>query len=109
MDNYIWLIDSVNVAPSLNGLEKVVVTVNYRITTTSEDGFYAEFVSTKGFSAPHESAFIPYEQVTEEMMIEWVKDKKEDDKIILLLERDIINKRNPPVLYNYQLPWAVAE
>jgi hypothetical protein len=104
-----WVIDSVNVALSLNGLEKVVVTVNYKITATSEDGFYAEFISTKGFAAPHESAFIPYEQVTEEEMIGWVKDEEQDNEILALLEQDINNKRNPPVLYNYELPWAVVE
>lgn len=104
-----WVIDSVNVASSLDGLEKVIVTINYKITSTSEDGLYAEFVSTKGFAAPHESAFIPYEEVTEEMMIDWVKDDEKDNEILLLLEKELEDKLNPPVLYNYTLPWAVSE
>jgi hypothetical protein len=31
------------------------------------------------------------------------------NEILALLEQDINNKRNPPVLYNYELPWAVVE
>ena len=52
---------------SLDGLTNVIVTVNYDAV---KDG--VSIPGSMGLSAPHESAFIPFEDVTEEIVLGWL-------------------------------------
>ena len=83
---------------SLDGLTNVIVTVNYDAV---KDG--VSIPGTLGLSAPHESAFIPYEDVTEEMVMGWLNGSLNLEEIDQALDSEIAYKKE--VIVTKPLPW----
>lgn len=101
-----WRINALDSIPSLeDGLTNVISTIHCEKTAESSDGFNARWYGTVSVSAPHPASFIPYEEVTEEMVIGWVEDSPStagvDDNLAAQLEA----QRNPPIV-TLPLPWA---
>lgn len=83
----------------LEGLQDVIVTINY--DTVKDD---VSIPGSLGLSAPHESAFIPYEDVTEEMVQGWLNESLNLEEIEAALDSEIAYKQE--VIVSKPLPWV---
>jgi hypothetical protein len=81
----------------------------YAITDTDESGreYYADSYSVASFTQDPESEdYIPYEDLTEEIVINWVKGSLGEEYLETMennLLQNIQNQKNPPVLSG--VPW----
>lgn len=69
---YTWRIVGNDVNKTENGLELVIKKIHAQYIGISEDGFEGVYPTYFEFEAPHEAAYIPYEEVTNEMRINWI-------------------------------------
>ena len=83
---------------SLDGLTNVIVTVNYDAV---KDG--VSIPGSMGLSAPHESAFIPFEDVTEKMVLGWLNTNLDLQEIEFALDCEIAYKMD--VIVSKPFPW----
>jgi hypothetical protein len=89
--------------------QNYVVIANY--TVVGVDGTYsAELSNTARFSTASVSPFIPYEDLTEAIVIGWIQDELGPDgvsNIEACIQGQINSQINPPVVpQNTPLPWA---
>lgn len=87
-------------------LKKAIISVNWCKTGTDENGVTGEFFGVSEFKladiSPEE--FVPYEELTEEIVIEWIKDKIFDtDYVDRMIVQQIEKKKNAE--YPINLPW----
>jgi hypothetical protein len=81
-----------------------VVTVHY--TVSAVDGeFTASTYGTVGYT--EEGAFTPYSQLTEAVVIGWVKDSLGQETVEAALAAQIEAQKNPVQVSG--LPWSAAE
>jgi len=85
-----------------------VVNVHWRyaFVETSEDGeiqYYADRYGVISYTQAEDSELIPYEDLTKEIVIEWVKESLDMEEIEESLKNDIDTQKNPPILQG--LPW----
>ena len=83
---------------SLDGLENVIVTVNYDAV---KEGI--SIPGSMGLSAPHESQFIPFEEVTKEMVITWLNEMLDLQEIEFALDCEIEFRND--VIVSKPFPW----
>jgi len=83
---------------ALDGLTNVIVTVNYDAV---KDGI--SIPGSMGLSAPHESAFIPFEDVTEKIVLGWLNTNLDLQEIEFALDCEIAYKMD--VIVSKPLPW----
>ena len=81
-----------------------VVTVHYNIT--AQDGDYsASTYGTVGYTQ-EEGSYIPFEQLTQEVVVGWVQNSLGKDTVEDSLTAQIDAQKNP--VQESGLPWAVA-
>jgi hypothetical protein len=100
-----WNIVALDTIPSLDGLTNVISVIHCEKLAVSDDGFNARWYGTVSVVAPHPASFTPYEEVTEEMCIEWVSASPHTVGVDDNLVAQIDNQRNPPII-SLPLPWA---
>ena len=114
-----WVISQLDSIPSIDGMDKVISTIHYRAqkvysetifdaeteTSSDKDLFIADTYGAVSLSAPHQSSFTPYSEVTEAMVISWLEDSLDCEAIEANLDAQIQNFLNPPIIA-YNLPWA---
>ena len=104
-----WLISQLDSIPTLDGMEKVISTIHYRAQKTHQvdevDVFTADTYGALSVDAPHEASFIPYDEVTKEMVEGWLTDALDTEAIEANLDAQIQNFLTPPIVA-YALPWA---
>jgi len=109
-NTYTWIIDSLDVTPSINGKNNVVSCIHWRliaddgITPTSHN---AMIYGTQSFTYTLESEFIAYANLTEQTVINWLESAIGQEQITIMksiLDSQIVNIINPPVV-NLPLPW----
>jgi hypothetical protein len=83
---------------SLDGLENVIVTVNYEAVKEE-----VSIPGSMGLSAPHESQFIPFEEVTKEMVITWLNETLDLQEIEFALDCEIEFRND--VIVSKPFPW----
>lgn len=84
----------------------VVYVAYWQLSATDETGS-ASATGSIGFTEPTQKDFIPFEDLTEEIVVSWVKDRLGQDQITALengLVVAIAEKANPPLALG--LPWA---
>lgn len=99
-----WNIVALDTIPSQNELTKIISTIHCEKLATSDDGFNARWYGTVSVALPNPDSFIPYEEITEEMIIEWVKVSASTDGVDEKLTAEIELQRNP-LIVNLPLPW----
>ena len=107
MTNYTWNVTQLYTEP-ISGEPHYVVIANY--DTTGVDGEYtASLTGTAQFSTADVTYFIPYEDLTEEIVIVWIKESLGENGIISVeacIQGQIDSQINPPqVPVNTPLPW----
>jgi uncharacterized protein (DUF433 family) len=115
-----FLISQLDSIPSLDGMDKVISTIHWRaqkayVTPQISEGtpqisegtplFTADTYGALGVDAPHEASFTPYDEVTKEMVEEWLESGLDCEAIEANLDAQIDNFLNPP-LVAYALPWS---
>jgi hypothetical protein len=82
-----------------------VVNVHWRYAmtdTNEEKNYYADTYGVASFTEnPESESYIPYEDLTEEIVISWVKDylgEEQLKEIELNLSTQIESQKNPPIL-----------
>lgn len=106
------IIDSVPVALSEDGLTQVVKSIFWTRLASREvtiDGevktFTAGYPGTIQLTTPDPSTFIPYNELTESNIVQWINDNVNNwPEIDDRLELNIQSQINPPVV-DLPLPW----
>ena len=101
-------IESVNTYKVLNNLETVVYFIKFNRHGISEDGYEATYQDWHHFNEePNPNTFIPYTQLTESQMIDWINAARPD--FVLAADQYINMKieeaRASNIIENNTLPW----
>ena len=107
MIQFKWVISSMDEYPSSEGLTYVVFNIHYRrqATEVDEQGtWFAETYSVLSVSAPDPSQFVPYDQLTQEMVEGWLNSGLDVASIDASLTAQIEEQKNPKVV-SLPLPW----
>lgn len=102
-----WVISSMDEYPSSEGLSDVVFNIHYRRQATEVDDkgtWFAETYSVLSVSAPDPSQFVPYDQLTEAMVENWLNSGLDVASIDASLTAQIEEQKNPKVV-SLPLPW----
>lgn len=108
MINYTWTVTDL-LTIDVDQDPDYVVFANYKVL--AEDGQYsAEFEALINFEVDPGPSFIPYNQLTEEIVLNWIKGtlgQETIDSICLDLTNQISFQKNPPVTPKLTpLPWS---
>jgi hypothetical protein len=98
-----WVISQLDSIPSLDGMDKVIYTIHWR-AQKEEQGFTADTYGSMQVEEADEANFIPYEEVTKQMVEEWLDAQHDTEAIEANLDAQIENFLNPPIVA-YPLPW----
>ena len=99
-----WVISQLDSIPSLDGMDKVISVIHWRAKKKHEE-FTADTYGALSVDAPHEASFTPYDEVTKEMVEEWLEAGLDTESIEANLDAQIENFLNPPIVA-YPLPWT---
>lgn len=80
-----------------------VVTVHYNVTATDGD-YSANTYGTVGYTEEDGKSYIPYDQLTKDQVVAWVKDTLGADTVESSLASQINALKNP--VQESGLPWA---
>jgi len=111
MINYTWKIHSLT-KRTINTIDSVVFTVVWEKFGIDEDGYTGSVKAAANFNIEDidESSFVPYEQLTEEILINWVKDFINEDSVNQGIEAEIEKAKSNWIQINDgEFPWNVVE
>ena len=105
MITYNWVITALNCIPQTPEGADYVVTAHY--TCSGTDGTYSSSVySTCSFPVVQGEQFVPYADLTEELVLSWCWANGVDkDSAEAAVAQGIENQINPPIV-TPPLPWA---
>ena len=108
MTTYTWAVTALY-TQTIDGKQDYVVIANY--TVIGVDGDHSASLSNIArFSTENVSPFIPYDQLTEAIVIGWIQDELGVDGVANLeacIQGQIDSQINPPVVpVNTPLPWT---
>jgi len=110
MTTYTWNVTSLY-TETIDGEQNYVVIANYEVVGV--DGTYTASLSNIArFSTASVTPFVPYEDLTETIVIGWIQEELGVDGVSNLeacIQGQIDSQINPPVTpQNTPLPWAPA-
>jgi hypothetical protein len=110
---YTWKVTNLKKLDSIEGLSDVAVHARWTRTGTDADGYSGEFNGATPLRLPDSgsSNFTPFEELSEEQVIEWIKGEIAsnmgyEEHIVTQITKQINAKKNPIVEVN-MLPWGV--
>ena len=106
---YTFTINALDVLKEKDGLQGVVYTIHWALTAENENGTTASAIGTKTMSDPNPDSFTPYDQLTEEIVVGWLKAEEVDSDFVKEgLDKQIAEKETPvkETVYN---PFAKEE
>lgn len=92
---YSYKITSMTKAPSKDGLTDVITGVRFTYTGVDEDGNEGTFQGATPMPSPDSENFTPLAELTEEMVIEWVKVTHPIDHMQERIQKQIDEKKAP--------------
>lgn len=69
----IWNIEDLSVYLNYNNLTDVVYKVNYLVSKTDNNGYSETIFKTSNIDLSNLDSFIDFEDLTEEIVLEWIK------------------------------------
>jgi hypothetical protein len=107
---YTWTATSLIGYPVIDGETGVVITVNYTVVADDGAGHIASFYSTQRTPIDPAVPFIPYADLTNDIVIGWVQSNLGADgvaSICVNLDAQIELEINPPIYpESLPLPWV---
>jgi hypothetical protein len=106
-NTYTWKIKQLDCKPSLNGQSNVIYTAHWELTASNET-HQATIVGIHSIPYNDNGNYIPYEQVTESQVIEWIKDLM-GDTIVALMESNAskqLETSEESASITHSLPWT---
>lgn len=108
---YTFLTDNtmkLEMAPELNGLEKVITRVRYNYVGVDENGNEGTFAGVTPMAAPNAEGYKPFPELTPEDIITWLEAKADlahmQERIAKQIEAKIA-----PKYVETPAPWATVE
>ena len=105
---YTWVVESMDTAPSEDGLTDVVKTVHWRANAEDDTIYTATVYGSVGVGSPTPDNFVDYANLTEDEVLTWVwgtsEDFKADQEANLA---DQIEDQKNPTIETLPNPWAV--
>ena len=108
MITYKWIFSAFDCKVSEDGMQNVITTVHWRYNGTNEDGVSAEVYGAQAVGTPTPEAFIPYPELSEEQVIEWMEDIINVEEMKANIDSQIDAIVNP-VNVTLQAPWSEQE
>ena len=110
MTQYTWNVTALY-TETIDGEQNYVVIANYEVTGV--DGTYSAFLSNIArFNTASVTPFVPYEDLTEDIVIGWIQTDLGVDGVSNLeacIQGQIDSQINPPVTpQNTPLPWSTV-
>jgi hypothetical protein len=110
MITYNWNFDPLTVGTTLDGFENVVLTVHWQYTAIS-GSYSARTIGTQDFSFnPNQENFIPFDQLTKEIVEGWVVQAMGENRIHEMQESlaSQIEEQISPKVVNMSPPWNMV-
>ncbi len=85
----------VEIAPSLDGLTDVITRVRYNYKGVDENGYSGSFPGVTPMPLPGSGSFIPFNQVTEPEVVEWLDEVADKPHMQQQIEKQIQNQITP--------------
>lgn len=107
MINVSWTVDSIEVKPVVGSHENVVYNVQWRVIAREEHHVASSYGSVN-LAFSEEDPFIPYEDLTEEQVINWVKQTLGPETVQSIensATAELEKIKNPPTIMK-PLPWV---
>jgi hypothetical protein len=108
MTTYNWTITNLY-TKTVDGLQDYVVTAMFDVTGVDGE-FSASVNGSQMFTVKEGQEFIPYAELTPEIVTEWIKEELGENGILSItacIDGQIESQKNPPVVpENTPLPWA---
>lgn len=111
--NYVWDFNPLEVYPSSSEQSQVVFNVHWQVyaetgSAGTEDYYRTGRIGVQSISYDSGSVFIPYSELTKDIVFGWVTSSmgSDYDKILTDLSNRIEEKINPPVL-KQSPPWSI--
>ena len=97
-----WVVNQLDCIPSLDGeYADFVVTVHWNRNATevvNEKEYFASVYGSQSFSKDDVTNFIPYEDLTYEIVCGWLDSSLDTEALDLNLDAQIENQVNPPIV-----------
>jgi hypothetical protein len=104
-NTYSWVIDSMEVIPSIDGLTNVVNTVNWSYNGVSPTSTQGEISGNSVMPLPTSEDFIPYNELTQNMVTLWLESVLNISDLQSRVDTQINFIENPPTV-SIPLPWV---
>lgn len=88
MITYNWQIIAKHTVPQSNDYTDVVVAVIWKLEAENENGHKSDIVFTSFFQTLEDN-FIPYNDLTDEIVIGWIENKEDIDSLKAELESNL--------------------
>ena len=111
--SYFWTINPLEAYPTHGGESDVVFTAHWQLhatETVGETTYTAQSIGTQGVTYHSGSAFVPFEDLTLEIVQGWVEGAMGEEQVNNIkagLATNIANQINPPVV-TLQSPWLTT-
>lgn len=106
-----WNVVQLDCYPDVDGEVDVVFTVHWTLTGTETQGeteYTGSVYGSVGITHDAEAQFIPYNELTKEVVVGWVKAAMGAEQVAAYeanVAQQIADQKNPPVV-TPPLPWA---
>ena len=103
MTNFKWNVNPMDCVIDEDGLTNVVKTVHWRLTGTDENEVSSDVYGAASFPTPEAEGYIPFEDLTEEIVVGWLESVLDVPALEASIEAaiDLINN---PVMVQLNLP-----
>jgi len=102
-----WQILSLYTIPHKDGLNDVVKSVNWRFQA-KEDIYYGDIYDTTELNNPSTETFIKYDALTEETVVQWVKNNSNYAELVARAE-SLLEENKNPTLIEKDPPFTIEE
>lgn len=86
-----------------DGMTNVIKTIHWRLTGTDDNGISSDVYGAQSFPKPSEEGFIPFEDLTKEIVVGWLEATLDVPALEAQIEAQI-NLINNPVMVQLSLP-----
>jgi hypothetical protein len=108
---YTFLTDNtmkLEIAPELNGLEKVITRVRYNYVGADENGNEGTFSGVTPMPAPNTESYKPFSELTPEDIVSWLEATADVAHMQERIAKEIQSKIAPKYVETTS-PWATVE